>query len=133
MNLIGTILVYTSLAAMFFGCVSVVRPLKFMGIASRPRGIVVLLCGVVVFLLGANLPAPKKRIAARTTILDDFVPAYQFAEFHTVRIQAPRERVFAAIRDVTANETTLFRTLTWIRRLGQLASGKIPPPPPEPA
>jgi hypothetical protein len=119
MNLIGTILVYVALAAMFLGAVSVVRPLRFLGITSRPYGFVVLLCGVVVFLIGVSLPAPENRIAARTTILDDFVPAYQFAEFHTVRIKAPRERVFAAIRDVTANEIALFRTLTWIRRFGR--------------
>ena len=130
MNLIGTILVYTALTAMFLGSVSVVRPLKFMGIAGRPHGIVVLLCGVVVFMIGANLPAPEKRIASRTTILDDFVPAYEFSEFHTVRIKAPRERVFAAIRDVTANEITLFRTLTWIRRLGQPGPESILNPPP---
>ena len=119
MNLIGTILVYAALAAMLLGGVSLIRPLKFLGIASRPHGIVVLLCGVVVFLIGVNLPAPEKKIEARTTILDDFVPAYQFAEFHTIRIKAPRERVYQAIRDVPANEITLFRTLTWIRRFGR--------------
>ena len=119
MNLIGTILVYAALAAMLLGGVSMIRPLKFMGIASRPRGIVVLLCGVVVFLIGVNLPASEKKIAARTTILDDFVPAYQFAEFHTIRVKAPRERVYQAIREVPANEITLFRTLTWIRHLGR--------------
>ncbi len=119
MNLIGTILVYAAPAAMLLGGVSMIRPLKFMGIASRPRGIVVLLCGVVVFLIGVNLPAAEKKIAARTTILDDFVPAYQFAEFHTIRVKAPRERVYQAIREVPANEITLFRTLTWIRRLGR--------------
>jgi len=130
MNLLGTILVYAALAAVLLGGVSMIRPLKFMGIASRPHGMVVLLCGVVVFLTGVNLPAPEKRIAARTTILDDFVPAYQFAEFHTVRIKAPRERVYQAIRDVPANEITLFRTLTWIRRLGQPGPESVLNPPP---
>ena len=119
MNLIGTILVYAALTAMFLGCVSVVRPLRFLGITSRPFGIVVLLCGVIFFMIGANLPAPENRIAARTTNLDDFMPAYQFAEFHSLRIKTSRERVFVAIRQVTADEITLFRTLTWIRRFGR--------------
>ncbi len=119
MNLIGTILVYAALAAMLLGGVSLIRPLKFMGIAGRPHGIVVLLCGVVVFLIGVNLPASEKKIAARTTILDDFVPAYQFAEFHSIRVKAPRAHVYQAIREVPANEITLFRTLTWIRRFGR--------------
>jgi hypothetical protein len=133
MNLTGTILVYAALAAMFLGAVSVARPLKFCGIASRPYGMVVMLCGVAVFVIGVNLPAPEKRIAARTALLDDFVPAYQFAEFHAVRIKAPRERVFAAIRDVPANEIMLFRTLTWIRRSGQpMPESILNPPPNEP-
>jgi len=91
----------------------------------------VLLSGVVVFLIGVSLPAPEKRIAEQKTILDDFVPAYQFSESHTIRIAAPRERVFSAIRDVTANEITLFRTLTWIRRFGQPGPDSVLNPPPD--
>jgi hypothetical protein len=130
MNLLGTILVYAALAAMLLGIVSVARPLLFLGITSRPHAVAVLFCGVACFLIGVNLPAPEKKIAGHTTILDDFVPTYQFAEFHTIRIAAPRERVFAAIRDVTANEITLFRTLTWIRRLGRPGPQNILSPPP---
>jgi hypothetical protein len=130
MNLVGTILVYVALAAIFLGAVSVVRPLTWIGITSRPYGVAVVLCGVVVFLVGATLPAPEEGIGARTAILDDFMPAYQFAEFHNLRIKAPRERVFAAIRDVTANEITLFRTLTWIRRFGRRGLDSILNPPP---
>jgi hypothetical protein len=129
MNFLGTILVYAALAAMFLGCVSAFRPLEFLGIRSRLYGVGVVLCGVVVFLVGVNLPAPEKKNAARATMLDDFVPAYQFAEFHRVRIKAPRERVFAAIHDVTANEITLFRTLTWIRRFGRPGPDSILNPP----
>jgi hypothetical protein len=129
MNLIGTILVYAALAAMLLGCVSIARPLKFLGIASRQQGIVVLLCGVAVFLIGVNLPAPEKRIASRTALLDDFLPAYQFEEFHSIRIRARRELVSAAIRDVTPGEITLFRTLTWIRRFGRPGPQNILNPP----
>ena len=119
MNLAGTILVYTGLFALFLGIVSVVRPLSFLGIASRPRGIVVLLCGVVVFLVGTNLPASEESIAARQLDLDDFIPVYQFHEFHKMRIHARGEDVFKAIKEVRANEIFLFRTLTWIRRGGR--------------
>jgi hypothetical protein len=115
---------------MFLGAISVARPLKFPGIASRPYGLLMMLCGIAVFVIGVSLPAPEMRIAERTTILDDFVPAYQFAESHTIRIAAQRERVFAAIRDVTANEITLFRTLTWIRRFGRPGRENILNPPP---
>ena len=119
MNLIGTILVYAALVALFIGTVSVVRPLRYLGIASRPLGLVVFLCGVAVFLIAVNLPAGEKKIALRRSHLDDFVPAYQFSEFHSIRINAPRQTVFKAIQEVSADEIFLFRTLTWIRRLGQ--------------
>jgi hypothetical protein len=131
MNLVGTILAYVALAAIFLGAVSVVLPLTWIGISSRPNGVAVLLGGVVVFLIGVNLPAPEKRIAKQATILDNFVPAYQFAESHSIRIAAPRERVFAAIRDVTAKEITLFRTLTWIRRSGRSRPEDILNPSPD--
>ncbi len=119
MNLFGTILVYAALTTMLLGAVSLVRPLSFLGIDSRPRGIVVLLCGVVVFLIGLNLPASETRIAARQFDLDEFIPVYQFQEFHKTRIHARREDVFKAIQEVRANEIFLFRTLTWIRRFGR--------------
>jgi hypothetical protein len=129
MNLIGTILVYAALAAMFLGCVSVVRPLSFLGIASRLLGIVVFLCGVAAFLVGVHLPAGETRIGAKQSVLDDFIPVYQFHEFHETRIHARREAVFKAIKEVRANEIFLFRTLTWIRRFGRSAREDILNPP----
>jgi hypothetical protein len=67
-----------------------------------------------------SLPAPEKKIAARATALDDFVPAYQFAELHSIRIKAGPRAAFAAIRNVTADEITLFpHVVTWIRRFGR--------------
>jgi len=119
MNLAGTILVYSGILALFLGVVSLFRPLTFIGIAGRPHGIAVLLCGAAVFLIGVKLPANEKKIAARQCDLDDFIPVYQFHEFHKTRIHARREDVFKAIKEVRANEIFLFRTLTWIRRGGR--------------
>ena len=94
MNLIGTILVYAGLLALLVGALSILRPLTFLGIWSRFQGVMLLVGGVVVILIGANLPAAETKVAIRMTALDDFVPAYQFAELHTIRINAPRERVY---------------------------------------
>jgi hypothetical protein len=52
------------------------------------------------------------------THLDDAVPSWQFREIHRTRIDASPERIFDAIRGVTAGEIRLFRTLTAIRRFG---------------
>jgi hypothetical protein len=47
--------------------------------------------------------------------LDELLPVYQFGEAHEIRIQAPPERVFAAVKAVTAREIRFFRLLTWLR------------------
>lgn len=47
------------------------------------------------------------------------MPVYQFHEFHTIRAAASREKVYGAIKSVTPDEISMFRTLTWIRRLGR--------------
>jgi hypothetical protein len=119
MDLIGVGLVYAGLLTAFLGAVSVLRPLRLLRIPTRARGALVLLTGLVVVVLGASLPASESRIVAPRTRLDAFVPAYQFHEVHRVVIRAPRERVYRAVRDVTANEILFFRALTWIRRMGQ--------------
>jgi len=130
MNLLGTILVYAGLLFFLAGGLSILRPLTFLNIWTRLQGLMLVVGGVVVFLIGAKLPAKAQRIETPFTHLDEFVPTYQFDEFHTIRIKAPRERVYAAVGNVTADEITLFRTLTWIRRLGQAGRESILNPPP---
>ena len=51
--------------------------------------------------------------------LDRFTPAFQFHERHSTAVAATPERAYRAIRDVTASEIFLLRTLTWLRRLGR--------------
>jgi hypothetical protein len=53
------------------------------------------------------------------TRLDEFVPVWQFGEFHSTVVFAPPARVYDAIKAVRADEIRLFRTLTWIRRGGR--------------
>lgn len=125
MNLFGTILVYAGFLALFVGGVSVLRPLTFLGIWSRFQGVMLVAGGILLFLVGLNLPAREQRVETPAAHLDEFVPAYQFGEFHSIRIRAPRERVYAAIQQVTADEITLFRTLTWIRRFGRSGQESI--------
>jgi hypothetical protein len=57
--------------------------------------------------------------------LEEFAPTYQFSEVHRVRIAAPRNRIYRSIKEVTAGEITLFRTLTWLRRFGRAGPHSI--------
>ena len=65
--------------------------------------------------------------------LDDILPQWQFRERHAIRIDAPPERVYAAIRAVTAREIRFFLAFTALRRLGRRGPpGILNPPPDEP-
>jgi hypothetical protein len=75
--------------------------------------------GLLLTLVGLLLPATEKRSASSATQLDQFVPAYQFQEFHSLKIAGNADQVYRAIKEVAASEIPLFHTLTWIRRCGR--------------
>ena len=64
-------------------------------------------------------PAREQHAATLQTHLDSIMPVWQFNEKHSLRIDAPPERVFEAIRAVRAEDIVLFRTLVAIRRGGR--------------
>jgi hypothetical protein len=111
--------VYAGTVLAFAGLLSVARRFRLFRISTRRRGATVLLSGLVLMFIGFTLPTSERRITASDTQLDEFIPVYQFDEVHAVHIDAPPDRVFAAVKAVTANEILLFRTLTWIRRFGR--------------
>jgi hypothetical protein len=74
--------------------------------------------------------AKEVRVATPLTLLDEFAPVYQFSEFHSRRIAAPPEQIYRAVKSVTAQEITLFRTLVWLRRFGRPGPESIINPPP---
>ena len=106
------------------------KPLKFLAIDSRWQALAVMAAGLVVVVIGASLPAKEIRIAAPNTQLDQFVPAWQFNEFHSVRIAAPKEKVYTALKQVKAEEILFFHTLVWLRRRGRPGPESILNPPP---
>jgi hypothetical protein len=79
--------------------------------------------GILVMAIGFILPASDAHVTRAESRLDEFAPTWQFNEIHSIRIAAPPERVFEAIRQVRADEITLFQTLMWIRRGGRRLPG----------
>src|SRR5262249_41127003 len=112
-------LLYAGLIIGFVGTASLIKPLAFFGIRTRLRGVVVLGIGLIVAAAGAFLPARDTQVETIRTQLDGFAPVYQFNEVHRTQIRASRVRSYRAIKEVTADEILLFRTLTWLRRLGR--------------
>jgi hypothetical protein len=64
------------------------------------------------------MPMRSRRQSPADARLNGFVPHYQFSEFHKIHIAAKPAAVYAAMRNVTAEDIRGFRTLTWIRRVG---------------
>jgi hypothetical protein len=63
------------------------------------------------------------------TLIDELIPQPNFRKFHSIRVLAPADQAWKAIRAVTADEILLFRTLTWLRRLGRPSRYAILNPP----
>jgi hypothetical protein len=51
--------------------------------------------------------------------LDDFLPVYEFSEQHEIEIEAPREQVDRALREVSVDEIRGIRVLYLLRGLGR--------------
>ena len=117
--MIGSVIVYSGLIIALAGVALLVKPIRRLRVRTHPRRLVVAGAGVLLAGVGLILPAFESRVARTQTRLDEFAPAWQFREVHTIRVAAPPPRVFDAIKRVRADEIRLFRTLTWIRRGGQ--------------
>ena len=85
----------------FAGLVSVIRPLRWTGIATRRCGAVVLGAGALVAVSAIAWPASFEQSRTSDRRLDRFLSDYQFSEYHEVRTHAPVARVEAAMREVS--------------------------------
>jgi hypothetical protein len=126
----AVVIVYLGLLLALVGMVSVAKPLRFLGVRTRRAGAGIFVLGLLVAAAGAALPAPLLALSEERGLLDEFVPDCQFRESHAVRIHAPAEAVFRAVRSVTAGEIRFFRLLTWLRspRLTRARENILAPP-----
>lgn len=123
MNVLGSALMYGGLIASLVGIVSVVWPLRWLRIRTRRKGALVAAAGAAAIVTSLLLPVTTTRSTSAERI-DSVIPAYEFREFHTVHVQAPRAQVYRAIQDVTPEDITLYRTLVAIRSPRFLRGGQ---------
>lgn len=121
----GSAVVYIGLVVAVAGLTTVIKPLSRLGVATRRRGLGIAATGVGLACVGLFLPSTESRVTRKTTRLDEYIPVWQFREFHTIEVAAPPGAVFEAIKRVRADEIVFFRALTWIRRGGQEGSEGI--------
>lgn len=124
-EMIDSFFVYLGFTLFFAGLISLIRPLRFLYISNRRRGLAAAGVGILVCLTALLLPYSHKEAATHVTKLDDWMPQWQVGERHTLHVDAPPDKVFAAIHAVRADEIFLFRTLIAIRRCGQTGPESI--------
>ena len=110
--------VYSSALAVVIGAAGVIRPLRWPHGRSRQRASIIMVAGLALIVAITSV-TPSTRSTSTANAIDDFAPSFQFQEHHTIVVQAPPDRVFAAIKSVTADEIALFNLFTTIRRFGR--------------
>jgi len=117
--MLASLAIYAGSLAVFLGAVCLLKPVRWLRLGTRRRAALALAVGLALTATGIFWPLSLTQVAAPSPRLDALLPAYQAHEEHSIVVHAPRERVDRALRQVTASEITLFRTLTWLRRLGR--------------
>src|SRR5262245_58695302 len=115
--MLAVVAMYAGIVLGLLGAVGLIWP-RVLGASERTPALIVVWTGIVLVTIAVIWPAPDVRAARVANALDEFMPAWQFDVSHAIRIAAPPERVFQAIKLVTADEILLFRTLTFVRRFG---------------
>ncbi len=88
---------------------------SFFSSVTQGHGALIAAVGLLFVVVALALPARTIRLEGPPMALDRLMPEYEFGESHEIRVHASAERVYRAIREVTAPEIRFFRLLTWIR------------------
>jgi hypothetical protein len=110
--------VYSAALIGLAGVVGLIWPFRSLYRKSRLRALIMLVAGIAV-ASGLAMVTPSATSSGEHNGIDDFAPVFHFREHHSTIVAAPPERVFAAIRAVSADEIALFSLFTRIRRLGR--------------
>ena len=89
--------------------------LSLLGGATRGLSAPIASIGLLLAVVALAVPPRAIRLEGPALALDQLMPEYEFGESHEIRIRAPAERVYRAVREVTGPEIRFFRLLTWIR------------------
>jgi hypothetical protein len=112
-------MLYCGFAAAFTGAVATL-PRR-----TRRKGAWLFATGIASALIALFWPAADEHAEGVHAHIDEIMPRWQFEEHHEIEINAPPERIWTAIRDVTPREIRLYQTLTAIRRFGRSSGEDI--------
>lgn len=104
------------------GLLSLIKPFKFFYIKSRKTALLLTGAGILVFISGMMLPAPLIHSNRPHQRIDDFMPEYQFYEYHEVTVSAPAETVSRAMKEVSFADIPV---AVWLMKIRAMASGEF--------
>ena len=111
--------------AIVVGALCFIRPVALFRIGTRRRAVTLAVAGAALAIATLFIGTSSTRVVAPTSLIDQVFPEYQFSETHHIEVAAPPGVVYRALREVTADEIALYRTLTWIRCLGRCPGDNI--------
>jgi hypothetical protein len=114
-----SVLLYCGAAAALVGVVAMLLR------RQRRKGVALFAVGITFVLIAVFWPAREQRVERVASHLDEIMPRWQFEERHEIRIAASPERIYTAIRLVTAGEIRFFQILTTIRCMGRCREESI--------
>jgi hypothetical protein len=120
---------YAGGLAVGLGALCLLRPIAWLRIRTRRRAALVGVTGIGVAIGTLFVGTSLKSIPTPASLIDQVLPEFQFSETHQIEITAAAPAVYQALRDVTADEIALYRTLTWVRCLGRCPGDNILNPP----
>src|SRR6476646_7714769 len=117
--MLTSVLWYGGLMLTAAGALFAMLPVKRLGVPTRRRAVKIAIAGILSAAVSLFAGGSLRRVTAPVSELDRFIPEYQFNEVHTIDIAAAVDRAYRAMLDVTPEEISFYRTLTWVRRGGR--------------
>ena len=109
--------VYSMALIALAGAAGVIWPLGWLHRRSRRRALIMTLVPIAVAFAITRVTTPLRSSSGGSAI-DEFAPQFHFQEHHDIIVAAPPDRVYTAIKSVSADQIRLFQVFTAIRRLG---------------
>ena len=97
---------------------ALLRPPRWI-FRTRRRAAIVFASSLAVLAILALIPPALTTVSPLTSRLDEIAPAFHYNEVHERHVNAPPDRVYAAMKATTSSEIALFQLFTWLRRFGQ--------------
>ena len=123
--MLASVVWYAAGVLLAVGAICVLRPIRRLGLPTRRRALGAVAGALIVLTACVFISPGVERITVPASELDNAFPAFHFNEVHSTVVNAPPDRVYRAMLDVTADELPLYRLLTRVRCLGRCEGESI--------